>query len=226
MRCGLAVAAVAASRYTRASLAFFTTHLLEAARKCLAACAAAQTAGDVAAAKVQERRLLQLWACFPSFCVAPVDVATTYKPALGKTLVQAINDARFHRLKTSVCAGMLNLLRRNRAVVRRADGFEDDRWDGGDSTVAGSDFASTFHESRTGTHRSSRSFASRRSARSAATSISKPVFTEGELDVEVLAMVMGPAASGAELPEIPEAEARQNVEAMKVLAPVRAGVER
>ena len=201
--------------------------MLEVARKCLAAYATATKANDIPTAKAHERRMLQVWATFPSFCVAPVDLAASFTPSLGKTLVAALNDKRFSRLKTSVCAGLLNLLRRSLTVCKIADG-EEGYEDGG--AVGGSEWgATTAMDGRSvagggSMARSSRSYASRRSARSAATSITKDVFNEGELDAEVLAIVRGPASGGAELPEIPEAEARRNVAAMTALAPVRGAV--
>ena len=59
--------------------------MLEVARKCLAAYATATKANDIPTAKAHERRMLQVWATFPSFCVAPVDLAASFTPSLGKT---------------------------------------------------------------------------------------------------------------------------------------------
>jgi len=205
-------------RYCRPRLGFFSNTVLLTARKCLLACATARTANDVASAKAHERRLLALWALFPSFCVAPVDIATVYNAALGKTLVAALNDARFHRLKTSVCAGLLNLLRRSHRVVVAAESGNDLE----DDAVGASEWKSTGFDSRT--TGSKRSYTSRRSARSAATSITRRVFKDTELDAEVLEVIRGPAVEDAELPEIPLAEARANVKAISALAPVRACV--
>ncbi len=46
-------------------------------------------------AQLCRARSMQLWALFPSVCVAPVDVGTAFNPQLGQLLTKAMMDARY-----------------------------------------------------------------------------------------------------------------------------------
>jgi ribosomal RNA-processing protein 12 len=82
----------------RPRLAFFQSHILGLARNCDAASASDNL--TAVEASIQRSRVIDLWSLFPSFCVHPMDIETTF-PALAQTMVRAMGDKRYPELLVS-----------------------------------------------------------------------------------------------------------------------------